>query len=74
MTVRPGLFVKAMNRRSRAFFVAFWDAIPSRRPSPLKHIDHQFIQNSSSEFSIPSSHVDPRTYIDRSTILFAFWG
>lgn len=40
---------------------------PILRPTPLKHIDHQVIVYSSSEFSIPSEYVNPRTYVDWSS-------
>jgi len=67
MTVGRGRFAKAINRRFRAFFAAFWNAIPGHHPTPLKRIDHQVIVYSSSEFSIPSEYVDPRTYVDWSS-------
>lgn len=73
MTIGPRRLIEAIAARARAFFVSFWNAIPDHRPGPLKHIDHQFVQSSSSEFSIPSQCVDPRNYVDPLFIPFPYW-
>jgi hypothetical protein len=56
-------------RRSKRILSLSWHAPPAHS-RPLKHIDHQFIVSSSSEFSIPSKCVDPRTYVDWSSVPF----
>jgi hypothetical protein len=47
---------------ARRFFLSVWNSFPDHRPAQLTHIDHQFIQTSSSEFSMPSNSLDPRKY------------